>query len=71
MFASEPYVHTYKVSPELCEQMSKKMSHYYVEKQENVVAIWMCSQLLMEDLEKIDVFVKQSLGIQIGIIFDN
>ena len=49
-------------------QMSKKTSHYYVEKLENVVAIWMCSQLLVEDLEKIDVFVTQSLGKQIGII---
>ena len=51
--------------------MSKKMSHNYVEKQENVVAIWMCSQLLVEVLEKIDVFVTRSLGRQIGIIFDN
>ena len=33
--------------------MSKKMPHNYVEKQENVVAIWMCSQLHVEHLEKI------------------
>ena len=51
--------------------MSKEMSHNYVKKQENVVAIWMCSQLLVEDLEKILVFVTQSLGRQMGIIFDN
>ena len=35
------------------------MSHNYVEKHENVVAIWMCSELLVEDLEKIDVFVTE------------
>ena len=52
MFASDPYVHTYKVSPELGEQMSKKMFHNYVEKQENVVAIWMCFQLFVEDWKK-------------------
>ena len=53
------------------EEISKKMSDNYVKKQENVVAIWMCSQLLVEDREEIDVFVTQSLGRQIRIIFDN
>ena len=60
MFASDPYVHTFYVSPELGEQTSKNMSHNYVEKQENIVAIWMCSHLFVEDLEKIAVFVTQT-----------
>ena len=57
--------------PELGEQMSKNMSYNYVEKQENVVAIWKCFQLLVEGLEKMDAFVTQSLGRQTGIIIDN